>query len=134
MNEEMARWTDPAGIMKKIENNLDLLSGATKMAKSKTNPVYSTAYLDPELIENLHIRLNRIEGHVRGVKRMLEEEQNCDDILVQLSAVRAAVTQVMIKLFEGHMETCVRDCVRTGDTGALEHLQRSMSMMLKNSP
>ncbi len=92
-----------------------------------------TTYLEPELIENLQNRLNRIEGHVRGINRMLEEQDDCDDIVVQLSAIKAAVNQVTIKLLEGHMNTCLMECAATGDIEALEHFRRSMALVLKNS-
>ncbi len=92
-----------------------------------------TTYLEPELIENLRNRLNRIEGHVRGINRMLEAQDDCDDIVVQLSAIKAAVNQVTIKLLEGHMNTCLQECAATGDVEALEHFRRSMSLVMKNS-
>ena len=92
-----------------------------------------TTYLDPELIGNLQKRLNRIEGSVRGVNRMLEDHENCDDIVVQLSAIKAAVNQVTIKLLEGHMNTCLMECAATGDLEALEHFRRSMALVMKNS-
>ncbi len=94
----------------------------------------SETYLDPELVENLKTRLNRIEGHVRGVKRMLNDKEDCESILVQTSAIKAALNQVIIKLLEGHMETCVTDCVKAGDTDeALERLKGAMSLVLKNA-
>ena len=92
-----------------------------------------TTYLDPELIGTLQNRLNRIEGSVRGVNRMLEDHENCDDIVVQLSAIKAAVNQVTIKLLEGHMNTCLLECAATGDLEALEHFRRSMALVMKNS-
>ena len=92
-----------------------------------------TTYLEPELIENLQNRLNRIEGHVRGINRMLDAQDNCDDIVVQLSAIKAAVNQVTIKLLEGHMNTCLLECAATGDVEALEHFRRSMALVMKNS-
>lgn len=92
-----------------------------------------TTYLDPELIGNLQNRLNRIEGSVRGINRMLEDHENCDDIVVQLSAIKAAVNQVTIKLLEGHMNTCLLECAATGDLEALEHFRRSMALVMKNS-
>lgn len=91
------------------------------------------AYLYPELVDNLQKRLRRIEGHVRGVRRMLEEHEDCEQILVQLSAVKAAVNQVTIKLLEGHMETCVTSCARSGDFDELERLKKAMSLVLKNA-
>jgi len=92
-----------------------------------------TTYLEPELIENLQNRLNRIEGHVRGVHRMLEDHEDCDDIVVQLSAIKAAVNQVTIKLLEGHMNTCLMECAATGNVEALDHFRRSMALVMKNS-
>ena len=101
------------------------------MAVAKAPPL--TTYLELELIENLQNRLNRIEGHVRGINRMLDEQDDCDDIVVQLSAIKAAVNQVTIKLLEGHMNTCLMECAATGDVEALEHFRRSMALVLKNS-
>jgi len=96
--------------------------------------VTSAIYLDPELMENLQIRLNRIEGHVRGVKRMLEEQEECESILIQLAAIKAALNQVIIKLLEGHMETCVTDCVQAGNPAeALERLKNALALVLKSS-
>jgi DNA-binding FrmR family transcriptional regulator len=93
-----------------------------------------TTYLDADLIENLFRRLNRIEGHVRGVKRMLADKEDCESILVQTSAIKAALNQVIIKLLEGHVETCVTDCVKAGDTDeALQRLNAAMTLVLKNA-
>lgn len=92
-----------------------------------------STYLEPDLIENLQNRLHRIEGHVGGVRRMLDAREDCDDILVQLSAIKAAVNQVILKLLDGHMETCLAECATTGDIEALEHFKRSMSLVMKNA-
>ena len=101
------------------------------MASTQIKPL--TTYLDPELVESLIKRLSRVEGHVRGVRRMLEEKDECEAILIQLSAIKAAVNQITIKLLEGHMETCVTSWAASGDVDALEHLKRSMSLVLKNT-
>jgi DNA-binding FrmR family transcriptional regulator len=91
-------------------------------------------YLSPELEENIQNRLSRIEGHVRGVKRMLGEHQDCENILIQLAAIKSALNQVIIKVLEGHMETCVMECVVEGDgEEALERLQSALSLVLKNA-
>ena len=100
----------------------------------KTRASLPTTYLQPDLGDQLTKRLNRIEGHVRGVKRMLADQEDCESILVQTSAIRAALNQVIIKLLEGHMETCVTDCVRAGDTDeALHRLNAAMALVLKNA-
>ena len=92
-----------------------------------------TTYLESELVDNLQNRLNRIEGSVRGINRMLENEDSCDDIVVQLSAIKVALNQVTIKLLEGHMETCLMECVINGDVEALDDFRRSMAIVMKNS-
>src|SRR5712692_2297651 len=74
----------------------------------------SSAYLTKETRTDLDHRLARIEGHVGAVRQMLAEDESCDDLMTQLAAVRAATTQAIVKLFEGHMETCVKACVQTG--------------------
>ncbi len=58
-------------------------------------------------------RLSRIEGQVRGVARMVEEERYCTDVLTQISAVRAALDKVALGLVDGH----VRHCIAEGEPG-----------------
>lgn len=90
-------------------------------------------YLDADVEQELQNRLSRIEGHVRGVKRMLNERASCEDLLVQLSAVRSAVNQVTSRLLENHMETCVTDCVRAGQgEKALRQLKGALSHVISN--
>jgi len=100
------------------------------MPKSKT--VFEV-YLDEEVKKDLQDRLSRIEGHVRGVKRMLDEHASCEDLLLQITAVRSALNQVAARLLENHMDTCVAEAVRTGGgQKALTHLKGALSQVLKN--
>ncbi len=102
------------------------------MTNVDTQSVAQT-YLTPELVEELQKRLGRIEGHVRGIQRMLREQEDCDSILVQLSAIKAALNQVTIKVLEGHMETCVAECVQAGDQDALDRLKGALALVLKGA-
>ncbi len=100
---------------------------------AKALPVLKDIYLDPEVEEELQNRLSRIEGHVRGVKRLLTEHATCEDLLVQLSAVRSALNQATARLLENHMETCVAECVRAGQgEKALRHLKGALTQVVKN--
>lgn len=91
-----------------------------------------SAYIGTELEDNLQDRLSRIEGHVRGIKKMLAEHRDCDDILTQVSGVKAAVNQVAILLLEGHLETCVAESLSTGDGAVqLERFKSSLARVLK---
>ena len=62
--------------------------------------------------------LKRIEGQVRGLQRMVEEERYCADVLTQISAVHEALRKVGKLLMRSHLEHCVTDALRSGDTGA----------------
>ena len=63
-------------------------------------------------------RLKRIEGQVRGIHRMIEEEQYCIDILTQVSAVNSALRNVALGLLDDHMRHCVNDAVLEGEEAA----------------
>jgi DNA-binding FrmR family transcriptional regulator len=60
-------------------------------------------------------RLRRIEGQVQGVRRMVEEDKYCVDILLQLAAVQGAVEQVQKLVLGQHIESCVTDAMRSGN-------------------
>jgi len=64
--------------------------------------------------EDVIKRLARIEGHVRGVRRMVEEDKSCPEVLLQLAAVRAALNKVGRIVFEDHVETCVSKAIKEG--------------------
>ena len=59
-------------------------------------------------------RLNRIEGQVRGIARMLDEDRYCPDILTQIAAVRSAMDALALQLLEDHSHGCVRGAIRSG--------------------
>lgn len=65
--------------------------------------------------ENCLSRLSRIEGQVRGVSRMIEEERYCIDILTQLRAIRAALNKVENEILKDHADHCVADAIESGD-------------------
>ena len=60
-------------------------------------------------------RLRRIEGQVRGIARMIEEDRYCIDILVQLRAVQAALAKVENRVLKEHIEHCVENAIASGD-------------------
>ena len=60
-------------------------------------------------------RLNRIEGQVRGVARMIEDDRYCIDVLTQLSAVDTALEAVALKVLEEHVQHCVAGALASGD-------------------
>lgn len=60
-------------------------------------------------------RLKKIEGQVRGLQRMIEEDRYCVDVLVQVAAVKAALNKVGMALLEGHARGCMQAAVRRGE-------------------
>ena len=60
-------------------------------------------------------RLNRIEGQVRGISRMVEEGRYCIDVLTQLQAVRAALTKVETEMLREHLGHCIEGAIVSGD-------------------
>lgn len=60
-------------------------------------------------------RLNRIEGQVRGLAKMVEEDRYCIDIVTQISAVRAALRRVEEEILQDHVSHCVEHAIRSGD-------------------
>ena len=105
---------------------------ATKTAIPRRLKNTSSAYLTEDTRADLKARLARIEGHVRAVREMLEGDESCEDLMVQLAAVRAATTQAVVKLFEGHMETCVKACIQTGKgQEALGGLKGALTTLLR---
>jgi len=65
-------------------------------------------------------RLNRIEGQVRGINRMIEEDTYCIDVLTQVSAVTKALQSVAVGLLDEHVRHCVRNAVVDGDEAGLD--------------
>ena len=64
---------------------------------------------------NLLNRLRRIEGQVRGLARVIEEDRYCIDVLTQLQAVRAALTRVETEMLKGHLDHCIESAIVSGD-------------------
>lgn len=65
--------------------------------------------------EKIISRLKRIEGQIRGIQRMVEEEKYCVDVFVQISSVLAATQKVGMIILENHIKGCVKDAVASGD-------------------
>jgi CsoR family transcriptional regulator, copper-sensing transcriptional repressor len=76
--------------------------------------------MGPEIRDKATDRLKRIEGQVRGLQRMVEEGRYCPDILTQLASVHAALRGVGKLLMRNHLQHCVTDALRSGDSAAAE--------------
>lgn len=82
--------------------------------------------------EDVLKRLRRIEGQVKGIQKMIEEDKYCIDILTQVSAVRSAINKVGSIILEKHSMTCIENVVSSEDKErALTELAKSMQSFMK---
>ena len=84
-----------------------------------------------EEMKKLTNRLNRIEGQVRGLRDMLQRDAYCVDILVQVSAVSAALNSFSKELLSEHIRTCVADGIRQGDDQVIDELVTTLQKLMK---
>lgn len=90
-------------------------------------------YLTGDAERAIYNRLSRLEGQVRGVKRMLAERKSCDDMLVQVSALKQAVNGIAAELLQAHMETCVLGRMEAGEgKQALVSLRNALAKVMKH--
>ena len=83
---------------------------------------HKTKQRDEEELKKLLHRLSRVEGQVRGLKEMLQNDAYCPDILVQVSAANAALNSFSKELLASHIRTCVSDGIRRGEDEVVDEL------------
>lgn len=72
--------------------------------------------------KNINNRLNRIEGQIRGIKKMIEEDRYCDDVLIQLSAVDKSIKSLANHILENHMYNCVTNEFEKGNLEIIDEV------------
>jgi DNA-binding FrmR family transcriptional regulator len=90
------------------------------MSRPKTSAATAQSHADHALVSRpgkamLAKRLNRVEGQVRGIAKMIDEDRYCIDVLTQVSAVQSALDAVALRLLEQHLHGCVQHAVKSGD-------------------
>jgi DNA-binding FrmR family transcriptional regulator len=76
--------------------------------------------VDPEIKASVQTRLRRIEGQVRGLQKMVEEERYCTDVITQISSVQEALRGVGREMLRNHLKHCASTAIRTNDPAAAE--------------
>lgn len=76
-------------------------------------------------------RLSRIEGQVRGIRKMVENDAYCTDVLIQVSAVNAALNSFNKVLLANHIRTCVADDIRAGREETIDELVTTLQKLMK---
>ena len=86
---------------------------------------------DEKAVKEILVRLNRIEGQVRGVKRMVGEGAYCDEILNQIASIQSALYGVARLLLEKHMKSCIREQILSGDESAIDEVLATIFRMMR---
>lgn len=76
-------------------------------------------------------RMSRAIGHMEGIKRMIEEDRDCSEVLIQIAAVRTAINNVGKIILQDHVEHCVVDAVETGNKKVLDDLNDAINKFIK---
>lgn len=83
-----------------------------------------------ELKQSLLSRMKRIEGQVKGVTRMIEQDVYCDNVLHQVSAIRAALDALGKLVLEDHLRNCFVDRIQSGETEVVDELMVTVKALL----
>lgn len=92
---------------------------------------HKTKHRSEEEYKALINRLNRIEGQVRGIRKMVENDAYCVDILTQVSAVQAALNAFNRELLTNHIRTCVIDDIKKGNDETIDELVSLLQKLMK---
>ena len=95
------------------------------MPASRSQPGYSSRK------DDVQRRLRRVEGQVRGLQRMVDEDAYCIDVLTQVSAATKALQAVALELLDGHLNTCVADAIGKGGTEAQEKITEASAAVAR---
>lgn len=107
------------------------LNSVETTVEQQKNCCHRTKERSEKEYKDLINRLSRIEGQIRGIKGMVEKDAYCTDILVQVSAVNAALNSFNKVLLANHMKTCVVDDIRAGKEETLDELLVILQKMMK---
>jgi CsoR family transcriptional regulator, copper-sensing transcriptional repressor len=89
--------------------------------------------VDPEIKASNLTRLRRIEGQVRGLQKMVDEERYCADVLTQISSVHEALRSVARELMRNHLKHCATAAIRDGDESADAMYDELVELMYKHA-
>jgi CsoR family transcriptional regulator, copper-sensing transcriptional repressor len=89
--------------------------------------------VDPDIKERNRKRLRRIEGQIRGLQKMVDEDRYCADILTQISSVQEALRSVGRELMRNHLKHCAASAIRTGDDEAEAMYDELVDLIYKHN-
>ncbi|MBC8385343.1 MAG: metal-sensing transcriptional repressor [Candidatus Cloacimonetes bacterium] len=89
------------------------------------------AHHSEELKKDFTNRLRRIEGQIRGINRMINEDVYCDDILNQISAIQSALTSVSKLILEAHLKSCVVEQINEGKIEVIDEVMKTINKLMR---
>jgi len=106
--------------MKKLKN---------KKLKLKGNGIYLTKESEKKLI----VRLNRIQGHIQGIREMVKERRCADEILIQVAAVKSALNSFITEILNNELEACIISCMQGDEKQRFSKITKVLKTLLKHS-
>jgi DNA-binding FrmR family transcriptional regulator len=82
--------------------------------------------MDPDVKQSVLVRLRRIEGQVRGLQRMVEEERYCTDVVTQIASAQEALRGASRALLHNHLRHCATEAIRSGDQAKAEAMYEEL--------
>ena len=90
-----------------------------------------THHHDPKQRQAVINRIARAGGHLNAVRKMVEDDRDCSEILIQLAAVQSPLNSVSRIILKDHIEHCIVDAVEENDSEAIERLNKAIDQMIK---
>lgn len=116
---------------KNIETEITTETGETNEINNECNCLNKTKERSSKEYRDLVNRLSRIEGQVRGVKKMLENDAYCIDILIQVAAVNAALNSFNRVMLSNHIKTCVKQDILDGKEETIDELLTTLQKLMR---
>ena len=110
------------------ENHVHVLEDGTILEHSHGEHGHHHSHAQTKAVLN---RLSRAIGHLESIKRMVEDGRDCSEVLIQLSAVKAAINNTGKVILHDHIAHCIVDAVESGDTDALDELNKAIDQFIK---
>ena len=110
------------------ETHVHVLEDGTTIEHSHGEHGHHHSHAQTKAVLN---RLSRAIGHLESIKRMVEDGRDCSEVLVQLSAVKAAINNTAKVILKDHIEHCMVDAVESGDHEAIEELTAAIDRFIK---
>ena len=89
------------------------------------------AHHDDELKNELDRRLKKIEGQIRGINKMIQNDVYCDDVINQISSTNSALSSARNLLLEAHINSCIKESINSGDNSVIKELMKTLKRMIK---